>query len=99
MRVINMHTLKPLDKEAVLKAAEETNAVVTVEEHSIIGGLGSAVAEVLAEAGTPVAFKRVGIDDAFSFAVGSQAYHLKKHGISVPNISDLVMKLVNQHRG
>jgi transketolase len=95
VRVINMHTLKPLDKEAVLKAAEETKAVVTVEEHSIIGGLGSAVAEVLAEGKTQIAFKRLGINDAFTYSVGSQAYHLEKHGISVANIGDQIMHLIN----
>ncbi len=96
VRVINMHTLKPLDNEVILKAAEETKAVVTVEEHSIIGGLGSAVAEVLAEAKSNADFKRVGINDAFSYSVGSQPYHLEKQGISVPNVSDLILKLVNQ---
>ena len=48
-RVINIHTLKPIDKETILKAARETGALVTVEEHSIIGGLGSAVSEVVCE--------------------------------------------------
>ena len=63
-RVINMHTVKPLDTEAVLKAAAECGAVVTAEEHSIIGGLGSAVAEVLADKQN-VPFERVGIKDHF----------------------------------
>lgn len=66
IRVINMHTIKPLDKEAIIKAAEETGVIITAEEHNIIGGLGSAVAEVLAEAGVPCKFKRVGIPDCFS---------------------------------
>jgi transketolase len=68
IRVINMHTVKPIDKEAVIKAAEETGVIVTAEEHNIIGGLGSAVAEILAEAGLAgsVKFKRVGIPDVFS---------------------------------
>lgn len=95
VRVINMHTLKPLDTEIILKAAEETKAVVTVEEHSIIGGLGSAVAEVLAEAKSNAAFKRVGINDVFSYSVGNQAYHLEKQGITVPNVSDIILKLIN----
>lgn len=63
-RVIDMHTIKPLDEEAVRKAAAECGAVVTAEEHSIIGGLGSAVAEVLADA-MNVPFERVGIKDVF----------------------------------
>ncbi|MFC2070301.1 transketolase family protein [Chloroflexota bacterium] len=95
VRVINIHTLKPLDKEAILMVAEETKAVVTIEEHSIIGGLGSAVTEVLAEAKSGVAFKRVGINDVFTYSVGSQDYHLEKHGINVANVSDIIMKLLN----
>lgn len=64
-RVIDMHTIKPLDKEAVLDAAHQCGAIVTAEEHSIIGGLGSAVAEVLAENAAGVPFERVGIKDRF----------------------------------
>ena len=63
-RVIDMHTIKPLDTEAVLAAAKDCGAVVTAEEHSILNGLGSAVAEVLAD-GQNVAFERVGINDRF----------------------------------
>lgn len=63
-KVINMHTIKPLDADAVLAAAKECGAIVTAEEHSIIGGLGSAVAEVLAD-NSRVPFERVGIMDRF----------------------------------
>jgi len=63
-RVLEIHTLKPLDRELLLQAAEETGAFVTAEEHSLIGGLGSAVAEVLAE-GRPAPLERVGIRDQF----------------------------------
>ncbi|MFZ5354488.1 MAG: transketolase family protein [Bacillota bacterium] len=65
-RVINMHTIKPIDKEAVLKAIHETRRIITVEDHNIIGGLGSAVAEVMAESGKACAFKRLGVPDTFS---------------------------------
>ena len=64
VKVVNIHTLKPIDEELIIKAAKETGAVVTAEEHSIIGGLGSAVAEVLAE-NYPVPVLRVGIKDTF----------------------------------
>ncbi len=64
--VINMHTIKPLDKEAIIKAASETKCIVTAEEHNIFGGLGGAVAEVLAEEGMGIKFKRIGIPDVFS---------------------------------
>ncbi len=63
-RVINIHTPKPLDKDAVIKAAKETRAIVTVEEHTILGGLGSAIAEVLVQE-RPVPVKMVGIKDRF----------------------------------
>lgn len=64
--VLNMSTLKPLDKEAVLSAAARTRAILTVEEHNIFGGLGSAVAEVIAESGLGVRFKRWGIQDVYT---------------------------------
>ena len=86
-RVLSMHTVKPLDAEALLAAATETKAIITIEEHSIIGGLGSAVAEVLAESGiSRIVFKRVGIKDCFSPVVGSQAYLCKYHSLSVEDI-------------
>jgi len=65
-RVLDMHTIKPLDKEAVLKAVHDTRRIITVEDHNIIGGLGSAVAEVMAESGKACAFKRLGVPDTFS---------------------------------
>jgi transketolase len=76
-RVLSMHTVKPLDTEAVLAAARETPVVVALEEHSIVGGLGSAVAEVLAEScdSSPV-FRRIGIPNIFVHEIGNQE-HLK----------------------
>ena len=76
-RVLSMHTIKPLDTAAVLMAAKETPIVVTLEEHSIVGGLGSAVAEVLAEScNSPVIFRRIGIPNIFVREIGNQE-HLK----------------------
>ena len=90
-RVLSMHTLKPLDTEAVLAAARETRAIITIEEHSIIGGLGSAVAEVLAEAEqAKVAFKRIGLPSGFSPHVGSQEYLQERHGLTAEAISKCV---------
>lgn len=63
-RVINIHTIKPIDEDIIIKAAKETKALITVEEHSIIGGLGSAVAEIVSEK-YPVLLKRMGIQDTF----------------------------------
>lgn len=65
-KVINMHTIKPIDKEIVLKAVQETRRIITVEDHNVIGGLGSAVAEVVAEGGKACAFMKLGIPDEFS---------------------------------
>lgn len=79
-RVLDMHTIKPLDEDAVIKAAEETGAVLTVEEHSIIGGLGSAVAEVLAEAGPEARFERLGIPDVFS-PIGNPDELISRYGL------------------
>ena len=64
-RVLDMHTIKPLDREAILAAAAETGAIVTAEEHNVIGGLGSAVAEVVSEAETPVHVYKIGTQDEF----------------------------------
>ena len=96
-RVLSMHTLKPLDAEAVLAAARETSAIITVEEHSIIGGLGSAVAEVLADSSNlPIAFKRIGINDLFCSQVGSQEYLREAHSLSVEGIAKAVQSLMKE---
>jgi len=81
-RVLSMHTLKPLDTEAVLKAAAETQAIFTIEEHSVIGGLGGAVAETLMESETrPALFRRIGLNGQFSSVVGDQDYLRAHHGL------------------
>ncbi len=84
-RVINIHTIKPLDKELVLKAAAETGAIVTAEEHNIIGGLGSAVAETVSEA-CPVPVVRVGVEDTFGCS-GKVPALLEKYGLTPANIA------------
>ena len=90
-RVLSMHTLKPLDAEAVLAAARDTGAIFTIEEHSILGGLGSAVAEVLAEADAPkVPFKRIGVTPGFSPHIGSQEYMQECHGLTEAGIAKSV---------
>ena len=93
-RVLSMPTVKPLDIGAVIDAAEETGLIVTVEEHNIIGGLGGAVAEVLAEMpGLSCAFKRLGDKDTFSKIMGNQDYLLKVHSLSVDDIVAAVLEL------
>ncbi len=83
-RVINIHTIKPIDKEIIAKAAKETGAIVTAEEHNIIGGLGSAVAEVLCET-CPVPMLRVGTEDKFGKS-GKPAILLEEYGLTAKNI-------------
>jgi transketolase len=98
-RVLSMHTLKPLDIEAVLVATGETNAIMTIEEHSIIGGLGSAVAEVLAEAGSQnITFKRLGIPDAFCSQVGGQEYLRRVYGLDSGAICRAALELLHSYR-
>jgi len=93
-RVLSMHTLKPLDEDAVLAAARETDCIATLEEHSINGGLGSAVAEVLAETdGAKVPFKRIGMPPIFSPHIGSQEYMLQKHGLNEEAVAAVLFKL------
>ena len=94
--VINVHTIKPLDAETVLESCERTGAVVTVEEHSIIGGLGSAVAELLAERATRrVPLKRIGVADTFGES-GTADELLEKHGLTVKNIAATATALVER---
>ena len=96
-RVLSMHTLKPLDDEAVLAAAQETNAIVAIEEHSIIGGLGSAVAELLAETDdVRVPFKRLGIPSRFSPRVGTQEYLLQENRLDPDSITAEVTALLER---
>ena len=99
-RVLSMHTLKPLDTESVLTAARETGALFTLEEHSIIGGLGSAVAEVLAEnENSHRIFRRIGLPPVFSPHIGTQEYMLKQHGLDPQSIVESVLKLLRTSEG
>ena len=82
--VLEMHTVKPLDTEAILRAARETGALVTAEEHSILGGLGGAVAEVITDA-YPVPLKRVGVLDRFT-ETGPYLAILDRYGMSVDHV-------------
>ena len=91
-RVIDMHTIKPLDAEAVKKAAADCGAVVTAEEHSIIGGLGSAVAEVLADKAC-VPFERVGIMDRFGQS-GKPAMLFEEYGLTDKAIAEACRRVI-----
>ena len=89
VRVINMATIKPIDKEIILKAAAETGAIVTAEEHNVIGGLGSAVAEVLCESGKPVPMLRLGVEDTFGRS-GPALELLEIYGLTAPSVVEKV---------
>ena len=91
-RVVNIHTIKPIDKEIIVKAAKETGAIVTAEEHNVIGGLGSAVAEVLCE-NCPVPMLRVGVEDKYGHS-GKVPPLLEMYGLTPANIADKARKAI-----
>ena len=91
-KVINIHTIKPLDEDLIVAAAKETGKVVTVEEHSIIGGLGGAVCECLAEK-APVPVKRIGINDVFGES-GPAVALLEKYGLDAEGIYKQIKEFV-----
>lgn len=91
-RVVNIHTIKPLDKELICKCAAETGVIVTAEEHSVIGGLGSAVAEAVTES-CPVPVVKIGVNDEFGHS-GPAVDLLKEFGLSADNITAKVKEAV-----
>ncbi len=92
--VINLHTIKPFDKDTVLRAAKKSRAVVTCEDHQIQGGLGSAVAEVLArELPTPIEF--VGVDDSFGES-GKPEELIAKYGLAERHIIEAVQRVIKR---
>jgi len=92
--VLHMHTVKPLDAEQLIALAGRARAVVTAEEHTIIGGLGSAVAETLLEASVAKPFKRLGFPDVFTEELGSQNDIMGKYGISVDGLCSTAKTLL-----
>jgi transketolase len=100
VRVISMHTLKPLDTAAIIAAARETRALVTVEEHTVLGGLGGAVAETCMDAGVmPRGFARLGLKDQYSTIVGDQQYLRAAYGMDAAAIFSTLGKLLNLDMG
>lgn len=96
-RVLNIHTIKPLDRDIILKAAADTGAIVTAEEHTVIGGLGSAVAETVCEA-CPVPVVRLGVEDRFGHS-GKVPPLLEMYGLTVANLvakAEAALALKNQ---
>ena len=93
-RVLNIHTIKPLDEELILKAAKETGRIVTVEEHSVIGGLGSAVADCVTE-NYPVPVTKIGVNDEFGHS-GPAVDLLKEFGLCADHIAATVKKVLGK---
>ncbi|HCB94851.1 MAG TPA: transketolase, partial [Ruminococcus sp.] len=91
-RLINIHTIKPIDREIIIKAAKETGRVITVEEHNVIGGLGSAVSEVLSEE-YPVKITKIGVNDVFGYS-GPALELLDKFGLTQPHIAKVIRDVV-----
>lgn len=92
VRVINIHTIKPIDQSAIIKAAKETGAIVTAEEHNIMAGFGAAVAEVVVE-NYPVPMRRVGIEDTFC-GLGPTEEMYQKWGLTAANIAQAARDLL-----
>ncbi len=93
-RVINIHTIKPIDRNIIIKAARETGRIVTVEEHSVIGGLGSAVCDVVCES-CPVPVVKIGVNDCFGHS-GPAVQLLKEFGLCADNIVSVVKKALGK---
>lgn len=92
-RVLNMHTIKPIDKEAILTAVHDTRRIVTVEDHTIMGGLGSAVAEVIVESGLACGFRKLGIPDVYSI-IGLHEDLMSYYKIDTNGILDTVREIM-----
>ena len=92
--VLHFGTIKPFDDEALAAAAQRTGAVVTVEEHSIVGGLGSAAAEAIAEHGAAARLRRVGLPDTFAHAVGSREHLLAGFGVTSAGVARTALDLL-----
>lgn len=94
--VYSFPTVKPIDKKTILKLAKKDKYLFTLEDHSIIGGLGTAVSEILAETGNPVPLKRLGVPDAFTGITGSVEYLQKVNGLSPSEISGTIMHTIKR---
>lgn len=95
-RVINVHTIKPLDRESIINAAGETGYLFSVEEHNIIGGLGGAISEVIAELDTRTKLKRIGLNDCFAHGYGTQEQIRRMNSLDGIAISEIILKTLNR---
>lgn len=95
-RLINIHTLKPIDREIIVKAAKETGRIITVEEHNVIGGLADAVCEVVTEE-CPVKVTKIGVQDCFGYS-GPAWELLDKFGLTAPHIAEVIRKVAAEKK-
>ena len=93
VRVVNMHTIKPIDREAILKAVTDTRRILTIEEHNVIGGLGDAVGSVIAESGKGCVFKKHGLQDTFA-AIGYAEDLYAHYGLDANGVVDKVREMM-----
>lgn len=94
-RVVDVHTIKPLDGDGIVAAASECGHVITLEEHVVTGGLGSAVAEACADARVPLkSFRRIGLEDVFPEIVGDQAYLRARFGLDATSVANSIRRMV-----
>lgn len=95
VRIVSMHTIKPLDRETILQTCQDVGMIVTVEEHTIHGGIGGAVAETLLDGGIyPSVFLRIGLEAGFSSIVGSQQYLRKRYRLDAKSISNRIANII-----
>ncbi len=97
VRVVDMFTIKPADRECILQSVEQTGAILTAENHQIIGGLGSAVSEILAEAGVGIPFSRLGIKGEFG-EVGEMSYLMERFHLTASYIADETRVLIQKKK-
>jgi len=95
-QVVDMHTIKPLDAHQIVETGHKVRAMITIEEHNVIGGLGSAVSEVISENNLNLSFKRFGLKDAFVLDVGNQKYLLEKAKLTSKIIVDWLASKILQ---
>lgn len=96
IRVVHLPTIKPLDKEIIIESAKRTNRILTVDEHNIIGGIGTAVAEVLADNGIGISFQRMGLNDHFAIGYGKHTELKELNGISIEDIKQTAEKMISR---
>jgi transketolase len=94
--VLNVPVIKPLDTETVIRVASGASAVITAENHSVIGGLGSAVAETMAEAGLGRPLRRIGLRDTFAEGARTNPFLFKKYGLGTQDIVDCAWRLLHR---